>query len=120
DLVSAYTGSGQIVDWARQDALSYELLLEEARRTGGTMLADLTAIGPPPYPDTATDAIKSQYAGALTAAERAAFAALDPAEIAALNAVPMEEARARAMFAYDALRPEIVRFDARKLGLEFD
>ena len=120
DLISAYAGNGQIVDWARQDALSYELLLEQSRRAGDTAaIAELTAIGPPPYPNTATDAIKSKYAGAMTAAERAALAALNPAELAALQAVPLEEARARATVAYDALRAEIVTFDARKLGLEF-
>jgi pimeloyl-ACP methyl ester carboxylesterase len=121
DLISAYVGSGQIVDWARQDELSYALLLEQARRTGDAAAsAELAAIGPPPYPDTATDAVKSQYAGAMTAAERAALAALDPAELAALQALPLEEIRAQAMAAYDALRAEIVTFDARKLGLEFE
>lgn len=121
DLISAYVGGGQIVDWARQDELSYALLLERARRSGDAAAsAELAAIGPPPYPDTATDAVKSKHAGAMTAAERAALAALDPAELAALEALPFEKVRAQAMAAYDALRPEIVAFDARKLGLEFD
>lgn len=121
DLLSAYVGCGQIVDWRRQDALSYELVLEQARRAGDeAAVAELTGIGPPPYPDTATDAIKSKHAGAMTAAEQAAFAALDPAELAALQAVPMEELRARATAAYDALRPQIVAFDAYALGLDFD
>lgn len=120
DLVSAYAASGQIVDWRRQDALSYELLLEQARRAGdAAAITELTAIGPPPYADTATDAIKSKYAGAMTAAEIEALGALDRAELAALRARPMEELRARATAAYDALRPEIVAFDAYALGLEF-
>jgi pimeloyl-ACP methyl ester carboxylesterase len=121
DLVSVYAGSGQIVDWARQDACSYALLLEQARRAGDTRAREeLESIGPPPYADTATDAVKSKYAGAMTEAERAALAALGPDELAALQAVPIEEARTRAMAAYDALRPEIVTFDARRLGRDFD
>jgi pimeloyl-ACP methyl ester carboxylesterase len=64
EVFSAYVGSGQIVDWPRQDALSYSLLLERARATGNVaMLAELSAIGPPPYTDSATDAVKSKYAG---------------------------------------------------------
>ena len=31
ELFSAYVGSGQIVNWARQDTLSYRLILERAR-----------------------------------------------------------------------------------------
>jgi pimeloyl-ACP methyl ester carboxylesterase len=121
DLISAYAGSGQIVDWARQDALSYALLREQAearRDTAASM--ELATIGPPPYADTATDAIKSRYAGAMTSAEAAALAALDPTVLAELSAVPMEQLRARATAVYDALRPEIVAFDGRRLGRNFD
>lgn len=120
DLVSVYAGSGQIVDWARQDALGYRLLLEQAHRVGDAQASqELEAIGPPPYADTATDAVKSKYAGAMTEAERAALATLEPDELAALQAMPIEDARARAMAAYDALRPEIVTFDAHRLGRDF-
>ena len=120
DLIGAYVGSGQVVDWARQDALSYDLLLAQTRERGDAeAYARLTDIGPPPYADTATDAVKSQYAGAMTAAEGAALAAMDPTVLAELQSVPMTELRARAMRAYDALRPEIVAFDARRLGREF-
>ncbi len=120
DLVAAYVGSGQIVDWARQDALSYELLLERARRENDTAAYErLTGIGSPPYADTATDAVKSQYAGAMTPAEAAALAALDPAVLAELQTLPMEQLRARATAAYDALRAQIVSFDARRLGQAF-
>ena len=70
DLFSAYVGTGQIVDWARQDAEGYRLLLRRARANNDTtMLTELEGIGPPPYKDTATDAIKSKYSGAPTADE---------------------------------------------------
>lgn len=131
EVFSAYVGSGQIVDWPRQDALSYSLLLERARATGNAaMLAELTAIGPPPYADSATDAVKSKYAGAPTPSEAAAFAELMPLIGAALQGEPVEarylapglrwpEPFARSLAAYTALRAQIVSFAARRLGSTF-
>jgi proline iminopeptidase len=131
ELFSAYIGSGQVVDWARQDTVSYELLLNRARVQGNeAMLAELTSIGPPPYADTATDAVKSKYAGAPTPREAPAFADLGPLVGAALQGVPVgatylapglqwPDPLARTFAAYAALRPEIVGFDARRLGSAF-
>ncbi len=131
DLFCAYVGSGQVVNWARQDALSYTMLLEQARLAGKEdTIADLERIGPPPYADTATDAIKSKYAGALTPAEQIAFASADPSVMAAVMSPPpgarylpagvnLGDPRMTAMAAYDALRDAIVSFDARSLGLDF-
>jgi pimeloyl-ACP methyl ester carboxylesterase len=131
ELFAAYVGNGQVVDWARQDRLSYELLLERARALAdATMLHELTAIGPPPYADAATDAVKSKYAGAPTPREAAAFAELGPLMAAALQGAPAgvsylapglqwPEPRARTFAAYTALRSEIVSFDARRLGRRF-
>jgi pimeloyl-ACP methyl ester carboxylesterase len=131
ELFSAYVGSGQVVDWPRQDALSYELLCRRAHALGDmTMLQELAAIGPPPYADTATDAVKSKYAGAPTPREAAAFPDLAALMAAALQGLPegatyfapnlqWPDPRARAYAAYAALRTEIVSFDARRLGLAF-
>jgi pimeloyl-ACP methyl ester carboxylesterase len=130
DLFTAYVGSGQIVDWARQDTLSYALLLQRATALGNAaMLADLEMIGPPPYADTATDAVKSKYAGAPAPREAAAFAELMPLMGAALKMAPeasyhaaglkWPEPLARSFSVYTALRRQIVTFDARGLGLEF-
>jgi pimeloyl-ACP methyl ester carboxylesterase len=112
DLLSAYVGTGQIVNWAHQDILSYEMLLDDARSAGhGDVVSELESLGPPPYECSAHDAVKSKYAGALTAAEQRALASLDPQVLAGMNAP--------AAAAYDALRAEIVNFDAHSLGLEF-
>jgi pimeloyl-ACP methyl ester carboxylesterase len=131
ELFSAYIGSGQVVDWARQDSLGYELLLNRARTQGNeTMLAELTSIGPPPYADTATDAVKSKYAGAPTPLEAPAFADFGSLIGAALQGVPAgatylvpgmqwPDALGRTVAAYTALRSEIVGFDARRLGRSF-
>ena len=65
DLFAAYVGTGQFTHWARQDALSYARVLRQAPASGDSAAAlALEALGPPPYPDTASDAIKSRYAGA--------------------------------------------------------
>jgi pimeloyl-ACP methyl ester carboxylesterase len=131
DVFSGYVGSGQIVDWPRQDASSYSLLLDRARATNNAaMLAELTAIGPPPYASSATDALKSKYAGAPTPSEAAAFEELLPLIGAARKGEPPNapyrapglrwpEPFARSLAAYTALRAEIVAFDARRLGTSF-
>lgn len=132
DLFSAYVGSGQIVTWSGQMALSYARVLERARAMKDEKaVAELEAIGPPPYKDAATDAIESKYASALTAAEQAALAALDPAVMAAVRTPPVDarylakgippvDNRGQAMIAYTKLRDELVAFDAGALGLRFD
>ena len=132
DLFFAYIGSGQIVDWARQEHESYAMVVAQARAAGDqTAIRELETLGPPPYPDAATDAIKSKYAGALTPAEQAAFASLDPDAMAALTAppagaryvapdLPQLDVLTTAMAAYSKLRSELVEFDARTLGMSFD
>ncbi len=127
DLLSACVGSGQIVDWARQDSASYGWVLARMRALGNAAaVAELEQIGAPPYPDTATDAVKSKYAGAFTAAETAAFVAVLPALHApppdakyVARGVPLGDPRALSFAAYDKLRADIVTFDARRLGRRF-
>jgi len=132
ELFSAYVGSGQVVDWRRQDALSYELLLRRARgRHDAAMLQELESIGPPPYADAQADAIKSKYAGELTAREAPAVATLRSLMGAALQGVPAgasylaaglawPEPMLRTFMAYTSLRADIVAFDARRLGSLFE
>ena len=51
ERVAAYVGSGQIGDWQRGEALSYEFALAEAERLRDhKTLEKLRGIGPPPYP----------------------------------------------------------------------
>ena len=115
DLISVYAGTGQFVDWAAQDALSYGLVLEAARRAGdAAAVAELEVIGAPPYADAATDGVKSKYAGALTPAEQAVFA--DPTVMAPPAGAPAIDQRALAVVAYEALRGQLMGFRARDLG----
>jgi proline iminopeptidase len=130
-LFAAYVGTGQFVNWQVQEALSYEAVVARARERGDrAALDELTAIGPPPYDDESKDLVKSKYAGAMTPAEQAAFATLDPAAAAALRTPPADakyvphgqpapDQRARSMAVGRQLRRELTAFDARALGLEF-
>jgi pimeloyl-ACP methyl ester carboxylesterase len=132
DLFSAYVGSGQVVNWSRQMTSSYARVLERARMTNDVKaVAELEAIGPPPYRDAATDAVESKYASALTAAEQAAVAALAPSVMAAVRSpradarhaakdLPRLDNRTQSMVTYTKLRDELVAFDARALGLSFE
>ena len=132
DLVAAYVGTGQIVHWGRQQALGYGLALKAARARGdGAAIGELEAAGPPPYPDVAAEMVLSKHANAMTLAEQAAFATLDPSTATALAKPPagaryvpqdlaLPEPRERAMAAYLALRDEIAAFDALALGASFE
>jgi pimeloyl-ACP methyl ester carboxylesterase len=129
DLFAAYVGVGQVVNWAAQERASYGLILARARAAGDTAaVAEIEAIGPPPWADVAADMVKGKYANAMTPAEAAA---LDPAVMAAVRAPPAEaryvarglpavDAHAASLAAYRALKPELAAFDARDLGLGFD
>ena len=131
DLAAAFVGTGQIVHWARQQALGYGRALKAAQTLGdAAAVADLERIGPPPYPDVATELVFSQRANTMTEAERAAFASLDAGAAAALATpppgaswvpadLPLPDGRARGLAGYLALRDEIAAFDARALGLAF-
>jgi len=131
DLFSAYVAVGQIVNWARQDVLSYQMVLEQAHAAGNAAaVTELEGIGSPPYADAATDAIKSKYGTALTAAEQGTFASVDPAVMGAVMSPPPDasylpagltlgDVRTEAMAAYTAVRSDLVSFDARSLGLDF-
>ncbi len=119
DLFTAFVGSGQVVNWARQEDFCYGAILQRAKRTGDTdAVAALTRIGPPPWNSIADDAVASAYANAMTPAEQAAFAKLAPALVQA--AAPAHDVRAVATQAFERLKPQFAAFDARDLGLSFD
>jgi pimeloyl-ACP methyl ester carboxylesterase len=115
NLFSAYVGNGQVVDWARQAQLSYAMILERARAVGdAAAVAAIEGIGPPPWASVEADAVRGQYANALTSVEAAAFADLH----AAFANIP-PGMRERSLAAFTALKPEMDAFDARALGPDF-
>jgi pimeloyl-ACP methyl ester carboxylesterase len=64
ELFYAYVGTGQAIDMHRAEALTYQLLLERARKEHDEDDArQLTAIGPPPYATSASSTIEQQVLG---------------------------------------------------------
>jgi len=132
DSFFAYVGNGQIVNFARQEALSYELVLARSRAAGDSAaVAELESVGAPPYKSVAAVAIKDKYANAILPAEQAQFAAVDPGVLAATRTPPPGasyiaqglapfDVRAVSMKWFEALLPEFMAFDARSLGLRFE
>jgi pimeloyl-ACP methyl ester carboxylesterase len=127
ELFSAYVGTGQIVTRARQEALSYEMVLARARAAGDAeAVGKLEGIGPPPYADPMGDLVKSTYANAPTPAEAGEWAeiiALGAPKPGARHAPPdavVADPRAAGFAAFQASAEELWAFDARRLGTAFD
>ena len=132
DLFAGYVGNGQVVNWARQEALAYTMILDRARKAGdAAAIAEIEQLGPPPWPDVASVALKAKYANAMTPAEQAVFAANADAIMGGYQSPPPEasylakgldpvDGMTRATEAFAELKPEIERFDARAFGLAFD
>ena len=75
DLIYAYIGTGQLVDRDRQEQLSYDWVVEEARKAGNAKaLAELASIHPP-YTSQREFALQrgwlSEYHGEIYATRRA-------------------------------------------------
>jgi pimeloyl-ACP methyl ester carboxylesterase len=126
ELFSAYVANGQVTSWARQEALAYRMILQRARAAGdAAATAAIEALGPPPWADAMSDAVKGRYANAPTPPEQAAMAS--PA-MAAVRAPPVgsswiapvpphPDPMAAAFAAYREIRAELQAFDAEALGL---
>jgi pimeloyl-ACP methyl ester carboxylesterase len=62
DLFAAYVGVGQLVNLRRNEELSYQWVIEEAkRRQDAEALAELQAIGPPPYANRSELGVQRSY-----------------------------------------------------------
>ena len=125
---SAYVGNGQVVDWARQEASAYRMILKRAQSAGdAAAVAEIAALGPPPWAEVAADLVKSRYANAPTPDEQAAIAgpamalARQPPPGASWVAPvpPLADPFGAAFAAYQAIRPELHAFDAETLGLDW-
>ena len=62
DLLHAYVGTGQIVDMARNEPLSYEMALERAHTAGNRRALKALERIPPPYRDAKTWITKHRWA----------------------------------------------------------
>lgn len=129
ELFAAYVAQGQITNWARMEALSYRMLLGEARARGdAAAVADLEGIGPPPWADVMADAVHGTYANAFTPAEREA---VPPGLMATVHAPPDDaswrprglepaDPYATSLAAFETVKPQLAAFDAEALGLTYE
>lgn len=63
DLFYAYVGAGQVVNWRKNEAVSYQQVLTKARRRNQQhAIATLEKIGPPPYDNLRSLGIRSNLA----------------------------------------------------------
>jgi pimeloyl-ACP methyl ester carboxylesterase len=86
---SAYVALGQIVNWVDQDVSGYQAVLQLAHARGdAAAVAELTALGAPPYADAKSDARKTAYTAATTLIEQQALSAVDPSVFAAMRSPP--------------------------------
>jgi pimeloyl-ACP methyl ester carboxylesterase len=129
ELFSAYVANGQVTSWARQEELSYRLILERARAAGdAAAVAEIEGVGPPPWTDIGAELVKGKYANAMTPAEQAAMAAAPMAAVRAPPAgaswvapvTPVADPYAAGFAAYGEIRPQLAAFDAADLGFDFD
>lgn len=129
ELFAAYVAQGQVTSWSRMEALSYRMLLAQARARGDmAALSDLEGIGPPPWADVTADAVHGVYANAFTAAEAQAV----PPSLMATVRSPPEGATwrprdlapadpyATSLKAFETLKPQLAAFDAETLGFAFE
>lgn len=124
DLFSAYVGTDQMVDMARNEELSYELAQKRARAAGDAASIDtLTKVGPPPYGNTKTWWAKQQWVmahdPAAPNAEQKIFIPLalfspDYSLKDIVDNVRGYLVSARTMF------PEIMSYNVRQFGTRFE
>jgi pimeloyl-ACP methyl ester carboxylesterase len=121
DLVSAYVGTGQLVNKRRNEELNYERQIAQAQRCGNTeALSALRALGPPPFAEG--EALKSlrQWADVLAEGDGDALQPR-PTPIApeySRDEVPMLMRGAE--FSRRELYDELETVDLFSLGLEFE
>jgi pimeloyl-ACP methyl ester carboxylesterase len=70
DLFSAFVGTGQVVDPARNYAVAYDALLEKAMRLGeARAIRELKDVGPPPYADGRGYAVQRKWSNLFEGAD---------------------------------------------------
>jgi len=125
DLFAAYVGTGQYVNFHRQAAAAYPLLIERAQDLGNTAIADeLTRAGAPPDPSALGQWMQKAGWTALTWANES-----DPGG----NVLPLDattpwqlwqrftsKTSAGVDFSVQVLLPAIMGDDLPSLGLDFD
>jgi pimeloyl-ACP methyl ester carboxylesterase len=124
DLFYAYIGTGQIVDMPRNEAVSYDLIMERVKAAGDEKAVKaLEGIGRPPYKDFKTWMVKGRLA--VTHAPPSASGRGLPNVFAAALTTPGYSLKDAYTlfdafgFSSESLFGELTGYDLRRLGAKF-
>jgi pimeloyl-ACP methyl ester carboxylesterase len=124
ELFSAFVGTGQIVDAAAGERLTYDRLLQKADMAGDMKTVDaLKAIGPPPYKSVGAMMSERGLAGAYPVPnERGYVAKSAPAALFApgITLIDIFDNVAGALYSTDRLYLATSSFKAERLGTKFE
>lgn len=124
ELYCAYVGTGQVVAKAEKEQVLYASLLEKLRADhDDDAVAELEAVGPPPYRSEADLLVQRRLSERYdTSAEQNLVATLRPVVLAApdFSLRDIWSLLQGERFAANALYQETLDFDARDLGTTFD
>lgn len=124
DLYAAYVGTGQVVAKEEKEEILYASLMEKlrtARDEDG--LRRLQAIGPPPYASQEDLLVQRKVSERYdTEAERRLESRLRPVVLFApdYSLLDIHHLLEGSKFAGHAMYPEVLKYDARALGPDFD
>lgn len=123
-LYCAYVGTGQVVAKAEKEAILYATLLDRLRADhDDAAIAELEAVGPPPYKSEADLLVQRRLSERYdTEAERNLEAELRPVVLFApeFSLADIWSLLQGQRFAADALYQETLGYDARRLGPDFE
>jgi len=126
DLFYAYVGTGQIVDMARNEKVSYDMVLERVRASGDTKaIKNLEDIGRPPYKDMRSWFVKQKLIAETAPAIADGIFLEENFYTAALFAASYSLKDSYDFFAaiyYSGtkLMGELMSYDAKRLGGKFE
>jgi pimeloyl-ACP methyl ester carboxylesterase len=122
DLFHAYVGTGQVIDLARNEPISYEMAVERARAAGNKKaIKALARVGPPPYQEARSWVVKQRWSF-VTDPEFRAWSKLALRMVLSAHILSLKEvylSYAAISYLPERLFAEIMAFDARRLGAAF-
>ena len=122
DLFHAYVGTGQVIDLARNEPISYEMAVERARTASNKKaIKALARVGPPPYHEARSWIVKQRWSF-VTDPEFRAWSKLAPRMVISAPNLSLREvylSYAAILYLPERLFAEIMAFDVRRLGTTF-
>ena len=121
DLFHAYVGTGQVADETKNYSVAYEALVKKARSLGNQQaLAELSQIGPPPYPSGKGYRVQWKWANRFEGADQFLLGTIGLALVAPGNSVEdINDTADGEILSAEHLVPQTGSSGPKELGLEF-